>query len=206
MGLARKNMLISYAADFVSYMLSSKDIEGHKIRSIILYGSVARGDFTKESDIDIFVDCENPEAIEKKIGQMAISFLDSIWFKKWKRLGIKNNISVITGNVEEWKDLKPSMASNGIVLYGRYSPLQKGKRAVILTFAAIRPEPKRVFINRKLFGYMRYKKRYAGILEEAGAEKLAPGCIMVPVRNVKPVLSFLRSQKVQVNIREIIAL
>jgi len=32
-----------------------KDIYGDRLRSVVLFGSSARGDFTKESDVDVLV-------------------------------------------------------------------------------------------------------------------------------------------------------
>ena len=59
--MAQKNELIAYAMDFSSYLLSKvSDID-----KIILHGSVARGDFDEDSDIDLFIDCD--EKLNKKI-------------------------------------------------------------------------------------------------------------------------------------------
>ena len=47
--------LISYAMDFVSFfMQNSKNLD--RINTIILFGSVARGEANKKSDIDLLVD------------------------------------------------------------------------------------------------------------------------------------------------------
>lgn len=37
------------------YMDQLKSIYGHHLKTVILYGSYARGDFTKESDIDLMI-------------------------------------------------------------------------------------------------------------------------------------------------------
>lgn len=51
----KQNELFSYVYDFISQMLENRDIFG-KIRKIILYGSIVRSDFTRDSDIDLFID------------------------------------------------------------------------------------------------------------------------------------------------------
>ena len=56
--------LVSCASAFVSFVLKSREIDKTKIDEIILFGSVARGDFTEKSDVDIFVNTKNEE-IEK---------------------------------------------------------------------------------------------------------------------------------------------
>ena len=47
--------LISYAVDFVSFLIQSLDSDVNTIKNIYLFGSVARGDADKNSDIDLFV-------------------------------------------------------------------------------------------------------------------------------------------------------
>jgi predicted nucleotidyltransferase len=204
--LTRQNMLISYAEDFVSYLLSEKYIANYEIRNIILYGSVTRGDYGEGSDIDIFMDVSKPKGLEEKIKGTVKEFYSSSWSAKWKGLGIKNRISVLVGNLDDWKDLKRSIVSNGIVLYGRYSTAIKGKPMALFSIESIKPESKRVFVNRKLFGYKRYNKRYAGLVEKYEGEKTGKGCFTVPLEHSKKVLAFFRKQKVTVRIREIVVL
>ena len=85
--------LISYAIDFVSFLLQNiKDKD--KINSIILFGSVARDENDKESDIDLFIDTK--EKIEDEINKIKNNFHDSIKYKKyWALLGIKNDLNII---------------------------------------------------------------------------------------------------------------
>jgi len=47
--------LISYSIDFVSFLIQ-KTKSREKIKNIILFGSVARGEADRESDIDLFID------------------------------------------------------------------------------------------------------------------------------------------------------
>ena len=58
----KQNELIAYAMDFASYLISKVD----GIHRIILHGSIARGDFDDESDIDLFIDVSDIK-MEKKI-------------------------------------------------------------------------------------------------------------------------------------------
>ena len=46
--MPQKNELIAYSLDFASYLISK--IKG--IDRIILHGSIAKGDFDEESDVD----------------------------------------------------------------------------------------------------------------------------------------------------------
>ena len=141
--------LISYAMDFSSYIIRNTE----KVDKIILHGSVARGDFDKDSDIDIFIDTLDKKA-EKIIKKIEENFYKTDNYKKWKLKGEINKISLIIGKLdsEEWKDLKRAIISTGILLYGKYnSNIQKMKNYVLFVFENIKPESKRVFIHRKLF-------------------------------------------------------
>ena len=50
----KKTEIYSYVYDFLSRLIER--LEEDSIRSIIVFGSVARGDFDKESDVDIISD------------------------------------------------------------------------------------------------------------------------------------------------------
>ena len=49
------NKITSFVAE------KAKELFGEKLDSVILYGSYARGDYDKESDVDIFITAEIPE-------------------------------------------------------------------------------------------------------------------------------------------------
>src|SRR3989344_8710072 len=148
--------LISYAADFVSFLLQNiKD--KNRINSIILFGSIARDESDKNSDIDLFIDTN--EKIEGEINKIKDKFHDSIKYKKyWALLGIKNEINIVVGELDNWK-LKDSMLGNAIVLYQHYSAkLSGGKNKAILYWENIKPDVKRVMLNKRIYGYNHYGK------------------------------------------------
>ena len=152
--------LISYSLDFVSYLLQNlKKEEISKIKSIILFGSVAIGKADKESDIDIFIDSPDKK-IEKEVKEIIHSFYNSSKLKNyWNLLNIKNEINVIVGQLDNWK-LKDSMLGNAIILYQKYTPkLEEGKNKVILSWSNIKPDSKRVMLNKKKSGYSHYGKK-----------------------------------------------
>lgn len=202
--MIRKNLLIAYAQDFVSYLLTEKYMEKYKIKNIILYGSVARGAASEKSDIDIFIDVlKSDKSLEKNIKSTIKRFYKSSWFKKWERLQTKNEISCLVGNLEEWKDLKASIISDGIVLFGKFKPKVKGKLMVLFSLNPIKPDSRRIGINRKLFGFTKYKKKYGGLLKKYSGEKIAQSCFIVPIEFSKEIIKLLREKKVKFQIREI---
>src|SRR3989338_4271368 len=131
--------LLAYAIDFVSFLVQKNNIQD-EIKNIILYGSVARGEAGKESDIDLFVDVINDKKdIEKEIKKRYNEFKESVKYKQyWKMLDIQNEIKVNVGNIKKWKELQSSIVANGIVLYGKYkSMLNQGEHKTIFVWENI---------------------------------------------------------------------
>ena len=97
--------LIPYAMSFVSFLMSDLDeTDKENIKEIILYGSAARGDFRKDSDVDIFINVYKTGPTEKKVDRIIEEFYKTEIFKRWKLLDIENQISCITDNIDKWKD------------------------------------------------------------------------------------------------------
>ncbi len=199
--------LISYAMDFASYLVQNlKKNNLEQIKSIILFGSVARREAEKESDVDIFVDIisDNEEKIQKGVNKINENFFESIKYTKyWKYLGIDNEFQVIVGKINEWK-LKNSMVGNSFILYSSYSPrLEEGKNMIILSWDAIKNNSRRVMINKKLFGYNHYGKRYKGIIEVYNGKKLGTNAIILPAENLNLSLQIFHSFKIPVKIKRV---
>src|SRR3989338_5203142 len=112
-----KYNLVSYALDFVSFLLRRKEI-ANKIDRIILFGSVARGDFDRDSDVDLFID--SSASIEKDATTILNLYNKSKQKEIWELRGIKNAISLKTGRIAKWKLIKRSVLTDGLVLYGKY--------------------------------------------------------------------------------------
>lgn len=196
--------LVSYAMDFVSFLAQNLKEKGmQNIRAIILFGSAARGQAEKESDIDIFVDSSD-EKLGKEIKKLTDKFYDSAKFKNyWSLFGIDNEINVIVGKLDKWK-LKDSMLGSSIVLYQKYSPkLEEGKNKIILSWGNIKPNSKRVMLNKKIFGYNYYGKKYLGLLEKHGGIKLGSNVIMIDSENIKLFLEAFHNFKIAVKIARV---
>ncbi|MBI2628687.1 nucleotidyltransferase domain-containing protein [Candidatus Pacearchaeota archaeon] len=195
--------LISYALDFTSFLLQNlKNKE--EVKAVVLFGSAAREEATKESDVDIFIDVYNSSGKnEKDIKKIIDSFFDSSKFKYWKLLNIKNDINVIVGRLDEWK-LKDSMLGSSIILYKKYSPeLNEGKNMSILSWKNVKPNSKRVFLNKKIFGYNYYGKRYDGLIQKFNGRKLGSNVIIIPAEEINSFLKIFRDFKVAVAIHRI---
>lgn len=200
-----ENKLISYAVDFCSFLLQ-KTLHRPQIKSIILFGSVAREEAGKESDVDLFIDLiKDDPKIVKEIENVQEDFLKSTkYLNYWKPLGIENEIKISLGPLEQWKQLQPSLLSNGITIYGKYlkTPTE-GRHTVFFMWENVKPNSKRVLFNKQLLGYNHYKKFYYGLLQKYSGEKLGKGSIAVPLEHSNEFLKLFRKYKVNVKIKKV---
>lgn len=201
--MTKRAELISYALSFASFLLDSPI--GEKIQKIILFGSVARGDFTKESDIDLFIDA--PQKTEKEIEKRLSLFTVSQANKHWKLRGISQEISLKVGNLNAWQ-IKREIISSGILLYGKYTELPKNARPylIIRIVETSKKASKQVRLWRALYGYTQKvgKKRYTkqGLLIASEGKKLGKAVIIVPMEKRKAVLDLLKNNKVRFTLHE----
>jgi len=206
-----KNDLISYTQDFISLLI--QNLDSKLIRSIILFGSVSRGDFDKESDIDIFIDLfdkNKSKSVEKIIERVKFDF-EAIKERKWKLRNINFEILCIVGDLlsEEWKSLRRSIENSGIVLYGKFNPNTENKISYIMIkydLSALDQKEKMVVI-RFLFGYEKkvgdktYKKE--GLVKELSGRKIKNGVILIPTQRKNDILEYLNQKGIKFEIEEI---
>ncbi len=195
--------MLAYIYDFLS-ILFDKVKEREKIRNIILFGSFARGNPRKESDIDLFIDVEgrNKAEVEALVRESVNEFELKIE-RTWKLKGVTNPIVPIVDdlNKEQWKELKQEMQSYSLVLYGRYSESEKDTEPSILIkydLSKLKQKDKMKVI-RKLHGYtlQRGKKVYRkeGIINDLKAEKIS-NAILTNQENYRTIMSVLKKYKV----------
>lgn len=200
-----RNELLSYALSFVAFLARDKSIQDN-ISKIILFGSVARGDFDSESDIDIFVETD----LEESIIQKQLNLFNDSKLKEIYRLSdIKNDIALKIGRLEKWKGLHESIIEDGIMLYGKYE--EKPKELAHFTLFKIsiqkRKFSSKVKIWRRIYGYKQKvgRKTYIsdGMLQKLDAVRLAKGNFLVPFHNKQKMMDFLDKNKVSYEISDI---
>lgn len=194
-------MLIAYAMHFASYL--AENLSG--IRNIILFGSVARGVFDKESDIDLFVDIPGKNS-EEKVRALLEKFENTQMGKLWRLKGMGHEIRPVVGNLKgkEWESLYASICSDGILFYGKYESSPKGlKHFMVFSFGNIKDAGKRVNIHRNLFGYTVRGKPYTGLVKKLEGEKLGHGVFILPIEEAGKARELFRKYKVPVRIFEI---
>lgn len=207
----KQNELFSYAYDFVSQMLENKEIFD-TIRKIILFGSVVRGDFTKNSDVDIFVDV-NSSANPKKINDLVkkeINKFETRAEKTWAIRGINLPLKVIADDInkEKWKDLQEELLSYGKLIYGKFEILPENcVHKIIVTYNInLLPQKKKMSFLRKLYGYKlrKGKKEYIqkGLINEISCEKLNSGALLLVKDDWLKVKKLLCEYKINYLIRD----
>ncbi len=198
--------LMSYVLDFTSFLIQNIN-DKNKIKNIILFGSVAREEVGKDSDIDIFIDLiREDKKIENEIQKILNGFENSAKYKNyWKLLNIKNEIKLMIGELDKWTDLKPSIVANGIILYGKYKPeIKDGKHKVFFIWENIKPNSKRVLFNKQLFGYKQNEKFYLGLIQKYKAEKLGKGCIIIDSEHTNIFHQLFKKYKITVKIKSVL--
>jgi predicted nucleotidyltransferase len=195
-------MLKAYASYFASYLLANlKNIEN--VRSIILFGSVARGEATKGSDADIFIEVKKAsEKFTKDAEKVLDGFYKSREALLFKAKGIENKISMKIGKLDEWRNLKQSIESTGIVLYGKYtSGRGEGKKYAVIFWSSI-GKNRGAFLN-KIYGFKVKNKDYKGILEKFNGKKIGKSAIMMPVEHREEITKLLKHHDVDAKIMDV---
>jgi len=195
-------MYKAYISYFVSYLLNNLK-RTENIREVVLFGSAARDEATKESDIDLFINLKKEDKkLNKEIDKVLEEFYKSREALLFKTKKIENKINIIVGKINEWPELKRSIESEGIVLYGQYiSSNVKGKKYAIIFWSEIEKN-RGAFLN-KIYGFRVKSKRYLGLLQSYNGMKLGKSAILIPVENKDEILKLIRHHKVSAKILEI---
>ncbi len=177
------NELLKYAVMGVSYLISMlEDQEIRKIKQIIIFGSVARGNAIKDSDIDIFFDVigskKSQTSFRSKLNKNIEQFYLTNIALSFKMKSIQSEFSVKVGKLEEWKDLASSISSYGIVLYGKYTTSPPDLKGYTILSWENPGKAKGALLN-KFYGYKAGQKRYPGLIKKYAATKIGPATIMI---------------------------
>ena len=185
------NKLISFAMSFASFL-----IDRIKVSSIILFGSVASGNFDKESDIDLFIETEKKN--ENKVKSVLELYKKTKEYEKFRLSGLENEISIKCGNLDEWKELKRSIISNGIVLYGKYKGQPSElKHKLLFVINVSGNKTNKIKIWRKIYGYKQKIGKKIYVSEGLAEKKLGKGAFLASLENSQRIIYYLRKNKVK---------
>ncbi len=202
--------MMQYIYDFLSIFFDKLKDSG-KIRAIILFGSVARGNPKKDSDIDIFVDTNEKD--KEELDAIAKEALNEFEFKAsttWHVRGIANPINIIVDslNADKWSELKREIAAHGLILFGKYvGERVGGKQKVIIEYDLSKIKQKnKMKLMRKLHGYQIKKNRKVysqkGLLDIIKGEKMH-NAIIVDITDYKSLADLLKEHKIPLKRRTI---
>ncbi|MEK6921352.1 MAG: nucleotidyltransferase domain-containing protein [Nanoarchaeota archaeon] len=206
----KKTDIISYIYDFIS-QISENAIIFDEMKAIILFGSVARGDFDKNSDIDLFLDM-NDEKLENKIQEQIKKELRTFEIrceKSWYIKGVHLPIKIIVGNIQNsrWEILKENMESYGLILYGELKNtafLLRHHALISFDIGHLHQNQKMAFL-RELYGYSTTKKKKIyttpGIVEKLNGTKVGTNVLLLPFEHVSEIRTFFRKHKTSYKIK-----
>lgn len=196
-----------YAILASAHIISSLfESEIKKIQAVILFGSVSQFRATKESDIDLFIDTAAPKTVQKAL-RAKLNAAKEKWHLnsralEFKLKGIENELSIVVGELEKWKELKQTISSTGIVLYGRYLAKPFKEKAYAIFSWERLGKAKGAFLNR-IYGYKINKKYYPGLIEKLKGFKLGRGTIAIPSNNRQIIIDFLEKYKIDYSMYEV---
>lgn len=166
-----------------------------EVKVIILYGSLARGEFTSRSDIDLFiiVSKDEKDKIEERIIELENQLKRSIQPTIRTEEQIKTTDSGLLQNIFQ----------EGKILFLReyfdfpVSFLLEQRPFVIYRFdiSNLKQNRKAQF-NRELYGYRDKKYKYEGLIHKVEGSKLSSGCIIVPFDGKKIMEGVFKKHKI----------
>lgn len=198
-----QSRILAYASTWVTYLIRTLQGDIRQIDAIILYGSVAKGEASIQSDVDIFVDTKNKK-VAGRVEEGMNTFLDSREAALYKMEGIGNEINIKVGELQRWKSLHHSIMNSGIILWGKYKPLnypQETKHSFIFFWNHI-GKNRGAFLNA-LHGYTIEKKRYKGLIQKREGIKTGKSSILVPAEYKEEFIVLFKKYRVQVRQKEV---
>ena len=205
----KQQELFSYVYDFLSSLFDHEETLS-SVRKIILFGSIVRGDFHPDSDIDLFIDTLSAPQIEK-IVQKEQSLFEKRIEKTWELRGIALPFKIQVGDLNHprWEVLRDQIAQYGKIIYGPYEQAPRDlQHYTLLTYdlGALKQKKKMSFI-RAVYGYkskkgkVEYSKK--GLLEEVGGQRVGTNSLLVPRDKVREIRSLFNSYRLTPRIKDI---
>ena len=167
------------------------------VKAVILYGSLARGEFTSRSDVDLFILTTEDKTLREV--QDKVIELES---------EIGRNIQPTIRTIAELQKTDTGLLQNifqeGKILYLREPSdipsaiLLKQKPYLIYSFQISNlPQKDKVRFNRQLYEQTRNGYKYKGLLQKIAGQKLSAGCVMIPYEQRGKIEKFFKKFKVQ---------
>src|SRR3989338_2350249 len=201
--------LKKFAFSFVNFLfqrISEDWLSG--INSIILFGSVAQNRSAEKSDIDIFFDTTFSESRASSFKKMLLDIKDEFLITNeallFKTKRIYNDMSFTVGNLEKWSEMKKSVSSSGIVLYGKYSgKFRKDALRQDFIFSWSSSKNRGALLN-KLYGYRIGKTKYKGFIAKYG-KKIGKSAALISSEHKDDFMKILEKYSAKYSVIEVFA-
>ncbi len=166
------------------------------VKAAILYGSLARGEFTSRSDIDLFI-LTTDDKTQKEVEDKIIELESEIG------RNIQPTIRTLTELQKTDTGLLQNIFQEGKILYLKEPSdipsaiLLQQKPFLIYSFQiSSLPQKDKVRFNRQLYEQTKKDYKYKGLLQEIGGQKLSAGCVMIPHMQKEAIEKFFKKFKV----------
>jgi predicted nucleotidyltransferase len=167
------------------------------VKAVILYGSLARGEFTSRSDVDLFI-LTTEDKTQTEIQDKVIELESEIG------RNIQPTIRTIVELQKTDTGLLQNIFQEGKILYLREPSdipsaiLLQQKPYLIYSFqiSSLLQKEKARF-NRQLYEQTRKEYKYKGLLQEIGGQRLSAGCVMIPYEQKEKIEKFFKKFKVK---------
>ena len=167
------------------------------VKAVILYGSLARGEFTSRSDIDLFI-LTTDDKTQKEVQDKVIKLESEIG------RNIQPTIRTIVELQKTDTGLLQNIFQEGKILYLKEPSdipsaiLLQQKPYLIYSFQiSSLPQKDKARFNRQLYEQTRKEYKYKGLLQEIGGQKLSAGCVMIPHMQKETIEKFFKKFKVK---------
>ncbi len=177
--------------------IAKKLSEIEDVKAVILYGSLARDEYTSRSDIDLFIlttKSETQDLIHNKI----------IELENETGRNIQPTIRTLNELHKTDTGLLQNIFQEGKILYLREPSdipsaiLLQQKPYLIYSFQiSSLPQKDKARFNRQLYEQRRKEYKYNGLLQEIGGRRLSSGCVMIPYEHKERIEKFFRKFRVK---------
>lgn len=166
-----------------------------EVVAVILFGSIAKGDYDEYSDCDLLVVFRDRESMWRRWNEL---------FQRVGKLGLL--VHLIPKSLDEFTNSEPTfleeVLKHGKALYSKYPfqpslvPLNLQRaRLLVYNMRRLKQEDKMRLLYR-LYG--KRGARSMGLVNRLGGLKIGEGCIIVPEENAGAILEVLREHGVEV--------
>ena len=198
----------------IAFELAQKLGEIETLQDAILFGSAAREDMHKKSDIDILLLFESKN--DPELGEEA-DLVHRISGEMEKKYHLENPFSFVFMNKNEDSDSEFlwEVAKDGIVLYARPELILgrednlKPEAFISYTFGGI-PAKDKMYVKRKLYGYQvksvhkgkEYYNKGRGIVQEHG-KKLGRATFIIDATHADSIISLFDEKRVKYKLSKV---